>query len=605
MVRTTDRPALSRRVLCVLAAALASVTYALTPGPPSLASGQTWTLAGLSQYSVWSLAVDPTNPAIRYAGTAGNGIFKTVDYGSTWTAINTGLSHPENGRIHAILIDPSNSAVLYAGEYADGLPGAGVFKSTDAGATWNELTASLSSRDVHNMAMDPNNSQTIYAATGVRCGSVWKTIDGGASWTRGVGLPCDPIAVLVDPSNTNILYTGNDISLDKSVDGGLTWTAIGQPASRNGGMAIDSFHPNTLYNAASDNFEYRSDDGGQIWAQLPTSPQNVYQGLITDPLRPDTVYAATKLSGATGVFVSSDRGVTWTDITANLTAGPHRLAILSDNPSILYALTDFGFYAYGLPSTNQPPVVGAMPSTTINQGATYAAAGAFSDPDSWNWSATVDYGDGSGVQPLSLSGTSFYLSHHYGSVGTYSVRVAVTDEHNASGRASGTVIVQRQLVSVAPAQVWIGLKNSDDVGTRFDLMAEVYSGSTLIGSGQLNSVSGGSSGFNNAHLYSIPFDAISAVDFPSGTLLGLTLYVRNSCTGPTHNSGTARLWFNDVAAGAQFGATIGSNTSNYFLRDGFALATSPGPGPKKTIDVPAGSPCSPFKTFGTWTTAVQ
>src|SRR5262245_3446313 len=82
----------------------------------------------------------------------------------------------------------------------------------------------------------------------------------------------------------------------------------------------------------------------------------------------------------------------------------------------------------------------------------------------------------------------------------------------------------------------------------------------------------------------------SPVDFPSGSTLSIKLYVRNTCSGNTHNSGTARLWYNDSAANSHLDATIDSTTSDYFLRDGGALATSPGPGRKKTIDIAAAAP---------------
>ena len=158
----------------------------------------------------------------------------------------------------------------------------------------------------------------------------------------------------------------------------------------------------------------------------------------------------------------------------------------------------------------------------------------------------------------------------------------------------------RELTSLTPIQAWIGLKNSDDVGTRFDLLAEVYKDGNLITSGQLDNVWGGSSGFNNARLNTINFNSFSPVDFPQGSILSIKLYVRNACQGPTHNSGTARLWFDDSAANSHFGATIGNDTSDYFIRDGFVLSTAVGSGPRKTIDVQAGSPCSSFKSFGTW-----
>jgi hypothetical protein len=250
---------------------------------------------------------------------------------------------------------------------------------------------------------------------------------------------------------------------------------------------------------------------------------------------------------------------------------------------------------------NGAPAVSSIPNQTINVGSAYTASGSFTDSDSSSWTATVDYGDGSGTQPLSLSGMNFSLSHTYSSVGNYTVTVTVTDNQGVPGQASATVTVQRQLVDLSPAKIWVGLKNSDDVGLKFDLLAEVYKDSTLVSSGQINSVSGGSSGFNHAVLSTISFDAFSPLNFPSGSGLNLKLYVRNACSGSGHNSGTARLWFNDSAANSQFDATIGTDDSDYFLRDSFLLATTAGPGPKKTVDVAAGARCSAFKSFGTWT----
>ena len=159
-----------------------------------------------------------------------------------------------------------------------------------------------------------------------------------------------------------------------------------------------------------------------------------------------------------------------------------------------------------------------------------------------------------------------------------------------------------QFTSLSPANIWIGLKNSDDVGTRFDLKAEVYkNGTELVSSGQLDNVWGGSSGFNNANLQTIPFNTFTPVDFPQGSTLSIKLYVRNACVGPTHNSGIARLWYDDAAANSRFDATVEGSSSNYYLRDIFALSTTVGSGPKKKIDVQAGAKCSPFKEFGTWT----
>jgi hypothetical protein len=158
------------------------------------------------------------------------------------------------------------------------------------------------------------------------------------------------------------------------------------------------------------------------------------------------------------------------------------------------------------------------------------------------------------------------------------------------------------LTSLGPANIWVGLANSDDVGIRFDLRAEVYrNGTQLVGSGEVASVPGGSSGFNNARENTITLTPVEGAAFQSGDTVSITLYARNACSGSGKNSGRARLWYNDSAANSRFAATIG-DPRTYFLRDAFALATTPGPGPKRTIDVAAGARCSPYKTFGIWST---
>lgn len=85
-----------------------------------------------------------------------------------------------------------------------------------------------------------------------------------------------------------------------------------------------------------------------------------------------------------------------------------------------------------------------------------------------------------------------------------------------------------------------------------------------------------------------------------GTQLSVKVLVRNACVGSGHNSGTARLWYNDTQANSQFGATIGGNTNNYFLLNSSILGTTVGGGPKQTSDIAAGAKCSAFKPFGNW-----
>jgi hypothetical protein len=121
----------------------------------------------------------------------------------------------------------------------------------------------------------------------------------------------------------------------------------------------------------------------------------------------------------------------------------------------------------------------------------------------------------------------------------------------------------------------------------------------------LDNVASGSSGFHNAKLQTIPLSLLNGpVDLRSNAELSLRVSVRRTCAGGGHNSGTPRLWFNDAQANSRVGATIEGTTSDFLLRDGFVLTTTPGTGPKKTIYVPVDNktPCPnrPFAPFRIW-----
>ncbi|HET7464135.1 MAG TPA: PKD domain-containing protein [Longimicrobium sp.] len=105
--------------------------------------------------------------------------------------------------------------------------------------------------------------------------------------------------------------------------------------------------------------------------------------------------------------------------------------------------------------TNVAPVVNAFAGATLLPGESYSAAGSFGDPGPDSWTATVDYGDGSGAHPLALSGKSFSLSHAYAAAGTYTVTVTVTDDGGLSGSrtATVTVLTAQQALGNLQAQV--------------------------------------------------------------------------------------------------------------------------------------------------------
>jgi hypothetical protein len=161
--------------------------------------------------------------------------------------------------------------------------------------------------------------------------------------------------------------------------------------------------------------------------------------------------------------------------------------------------------------------------------------------------------------------------------------------------------------------MWLGLKNSDDVGLRLDLRADVFVNGTRLAGGQVDNVSGGSSGFNNALLHTIPLALTGRpVNFPSESTLQVKIAVRRTCSGGGHASGVARLWFNGQPvdsdtgrdAGSRFAATIDAEIpTDYFLRPSFALSPEHGMA-KQAVDVNVDSkqacPNREFRPFGTW-----
>ncbi|MCA9268377.1 MAG: hypothetical protein KDA41_07890, partial [Planctomycetales bacterium] len=128
--------------------------------------------------------------------------------------------------ISAIVVDPKASGVVYVG-HIDGA----VFKSTNATQpfpTWTRVgvDSNLPVRFCHNIFVDPNNSNTVYAGFGMySTQNIWKSVNGGATWfDASAGLPALPIrAVTVHPRNSNWVYIGTDVGVFQSTDGAATW----------------------------------------------------------------------------------------------------------------------------------------------------------------------------------------------------------------------------------------------------------------------------------------------------------------------------------------------------------------------------------------------
>lgn len=137
--------------------------------------GTSWSKTGLAETTVTALVIDPVNPTILYAGTGDpfQGMLKSIDSGSSWFAINHGLSDL-TGKVSAIVIDSRSPSTLYLG-----IAGNGVFKSSDGGASWIRFNDSLSNRNVQTLALAPGASGQNILYAGTAGGGIFKSLDDG------------------------------------------------------------------------------------------------------------------------------------------------------------------------------------------------------------------------------------------------------------------------------------------------------------------------------------------------------------------------------------------------------------------------------------------
>lgn len=314
----------------------------------------------------------------------GDGMYKSTDGGATWTHI--GLD--DTRQIGSIAVDPQNANVVYVAALGHQYgPNAerGVFKTTDGGKTWRKVLYKNENTGAISIAIDPQHPQTLYAAlwqtrrppwntyppsNGPGSG-VYKTTNGGATWTQLThGLPAKVgrVGLAVAPSDPSRVYaqvdTGSDVAdggVYRSDDGGATWTHMAGGKSQQriwergwyfGRITVDTKNPNVVY--VMDTATYRSDDGGKTFNAIKGSPGgDDYHTLWINPDDPTHMI----LGSDQGVVVSVDRGKTWSSWYNQPTA------------QIYHVIADdrFPYWVYG---AQQDSGAIAVPSQTIHQSIT-------------------------------------------------------------------------------------------------------------------------------------------------------------------------------------------------------------------------------------------
>ncbi len=322
------------------------------------------------------MEVHPTNNQIIYAGTAGGGVWKSNDAGTTFNPIFD--DHSQS--IGALAIDPNDpDNVIYVGtgetwtrnsvSYGDGL-----YKSTDGGSNWKKLGFDKSER-IANIIVNPKNSKEVYVAV---LGALWsdsdergvfKSTDGGETWSKilYVDEKTGAADMTIDPKDPSILYVsmwefrrtawsfssgGDNSALYKSTDAGKTWNKIhnGFPDGQLGRLAIavapsDSNILYTVIEAEDPKRKglYRSDDAGANWKQLNndfgiTVRPFYFSRITVDPRNPDVV-----VKGGLSGSISKDGGKTFKSL-GNMHSDIHDIVFDINDSDRIYAGTDGGVY---------------------------------------------------------------------------------------------------------------------------------------------------------------------------------------------------------------------------------------------------------------------
>ena len=321
--RTSSKPA-------VLALTALSVLTGIAQAAADPVDGPRWRLIGPFRAG-WSTAAAGVAdaPDTWYSGAAGGGIWKSTDSGATWHAIFDDV-HAAN--IGALAVADSDANVIYAGtgqvtSRYDIAHGDGVYKSTDAGKTWQHAGLDAT-RHIGAIKVDPRDAnKVLVAAAGHAFGSnpergVFRSTDGGRSWSKTLFVDSETGAIdlAVDPASPDIVFastwsmrywpwlhyfmseSSERSGVYKSTDGGATWkrvTGNGFPGGKIGRIGLAAAHTSAgtrvyaIIDSESAGGLYRSDDGGTNWQQVNTDKSGAngyFASLTVAPDNADVVY---------------------------------------------------------------------------------------------------------------------------------------------------------------------------------------------------------------------------------------------------------------------------------------------------------------------------
>ena len=322
------------------------------------ASAQNWRQVGPPGGDVQSLAAAPGSAKNLFPGTSDGHVFGSHDAGEHWELLGRIGEHHDDV-IMSMVVDERSANTIYATSWTLTSHGGGVYRSTDAGHTWQLI--GLEGRVARAIAQSASNPEVLVAGA---TDGVYRSDDSGKQWVRISPEKHEDLrnfdSIAIDPHDPNIIYAGTYHLPWKTVDGGKNWAPIHQGMVDDSdvmSITIDRNNSSHVFASACSGI-YQSADSGANWTKFKGIPKDSRRTvhILQDPKRPATVYAAT----TEGLWKTSDGGFTWHVVTPvswsvlsmlidpensdRLILGTERLGIqVSDDGGQTYRASNQGF----------------------------------------------------------------------------------------------------------------------------------------------------------------------------------------------------------------------------------------------------------------------
>jgi photosystem II stability/assembly factor-like uncharacterized protein len=296
----------------------------------SVDGGKTWSHLGLKDTrQIGAVIVDPNNPDIVLVAALGHafgpnterGVFRTTDGGKSWTKV---LYKDENTGAIDVSFDPHNARIVYAAlwqarrqpwNFSSGGPSSGLYRSTDGGVSWKQLTGNglpTGTLGRIHVSVSPADSKRIYAMIEAEQGGLYRSDDGGDHWQRvnDDGRLSQRAwyfsTVLADPKNADTVYAENT-GLFRSSDGGKTFELLPARHGDHHGIWIDPIDPDRIIEA-SDGGASISFDRGRTWSTVYNQPTAQFYHVSVDTRFPYYLYGAQQDNSSIAIASMDDDG---------------------------------------------------------------------------------------------------------------------------------------------------------------------------------------------------------------------------------------------------------------------------------------------------------